>query len=125
MNKAIIASAAIFLAFAIPSLASAVSAAPVAPAAPAATTEDGQDFAFKHPARTQIVYRIERVKWIIDQRQQDGDFTDRQAAALKTQADGIRGEEQFFSSQHSGRLTTAEVTRLNSELNDLAKRLNV
>ena len=118
MNKSIIASAAIILAIAIPLLASAVSAAP------ATIPEEGQDFAFKHPARTQIVYRIERVKWIIDQRQQDGDFTDRQAAALKTEADGIRGEEQFYSSQHSGRLTTAEVMRLNSELNGLAKQLS-
>jgi hypothetical protein len=111
MNKQIILSTAFALLF-IPTLASA------------ATTESGPDFAFRHPVRTEVVYRVERIKWIVDLRQQAGDFTHRQADALKAQADGIHAEEAFFASRHGGRITVAEQKRLNWEVDQLYRQIN-
>jgi len=93
-------------------------------AASAQTAESGPDFAYRHPGRTQVVFNIERAKWIVDQRLKDGDFTVPQADAIKAEADGIHGEEQFFSSRHGGRLTIAEQNKLNAEVSQLLRQIN-
>ena len=89
----------------------------------AAETESRDDFAFQHPLRTEIAYRIERVKWAVEKRIEAGDFTTKQAAAIRAQADRIRGEADYFASQHGGRLSDLEVRRLNWEINQLAARI--
>ncbi len=112
MTKSMLLSAAFVLAAFIPSIAFAD---PVA---------RDKDFAFHHPARTQVVYRVERIKWLVDRRLRDGDITEHQARALKGEADGIRGEEIYLASLHNERLTIAELKRLNWELNNLVRQLN-
>jgi len=111
MNKQIILTTA-FALFLIPAFASA------------APAESNPDFAFQHPARTQVVYRVERIKWIVDQRQQAGDFTRHQADALKAEADGIHAEEKFFATRHGGRITATEQKRLNWEVDQLFRQIN-
>ena len=111
MNRQIIASACIFFAL-IPAVASAQA------------VESDPDFTFKHPGRTLVVFNIERVKWIVDQRFKDGDFTARQAHAINLEADGIRGEEELFSSRHGGHLTIAEENKLNAQVSQLLRQIN-
>ena len=112
MNKSVLLSAVFVMAAFIPAVAFA---API-----------GQDneYAFQHPARTLVLYRIERFKWVVGKREAQGDYTRRMADALRAEADGIRGEEELFATQHGGRLTNGEVIRLNNEMNNLDRQLN-
>lgn len=112
MNRSTILSLAIYAAAFVPV------------AAMAAPTDTASDFAFRHPARSQVIYRIERIKWIVDARERAGDFTEKQAVALRAQADGIQGEEQYLATLHGGRLTGAEQTKLNRDLDGLFRQLN-
>jgi hypothetical protein len=109
MNKSVLLSAAFMLAAFIPAVAFA--------------EPFDKDFAFHHPARTQVVYRVERIKWLVDRRLHEGDITEHQAKALRAEADGIRGEEIYLASLHNERLTAVEQKKLNWELDGLARQL--